>query len=129
MPRLVECAPKPHIVVDMDSVPCLRQEGRCDFLCFTDDRIRKKQWFVPIEVSRGKHKKAEGVLRQLQLGADLVEKHLKYTGNVEVMPVFIGRSKDAKRVRRMEVQCMGKKAKIEVLGMSDRIYDKMEQYI
>lgn len=124
--HLVECAPKPHVVVDMDSIPCLRHEGRCDFLYFSDDRMRKKQWFVPVEVSHGKHKKAEGVLRQLQLGVDLVEKWLKYPGRVEVIPLFVGRSKDAKKVRRMAILYRGQRAKIEVVERNGRIYDKME---
>lgn len=127
--RLVEHTPKPHVVVDLDSVPCLREKGRCDFLCFAEDRKRKKQWLVPIEVSRSKYKQPMKVLKQLQLGADYVERHLKYTGGVELLPIFIGRSRYNKIIRRLAVQYKGKRTRIEVLERNGRICDKMKQFM
>lgn len=124
--RLTEGSPMPHVVVDLDSVPCLSQKGRCDILYFADDAKRRRQWFAPIEVSRSKHKEPEKIQRQLQLSADLVERNLKYSGRVDLLPVFAGRSRESREIRRRRIQYKGKWAYIEVLKMNGRMCDYMK---
>lgn len=119
--------PKPHVVVDLDSVLCMKEKERCDLLCFVDDRARKKQWFVPIEVSYGKHKDAKKVFRQLQMSADIVGRKLGYSGDVELLPVFVGCSGDSKKMRNMKVQYKGKKTWIKVLRIGDKINNEMNK--
>lgn len=125
--RLVEDTPKPHVVVDLDSVPCLKEKGRCDFLYFAVDK-NNKQWFAPIEASLGKSKKAVDIQRQLQLSADMVGSVLEYKKDVEFLPVFAGRSRESREVRFMTVKYKGKAVLIEVLNLNDRIFDYMEKY-
>lgn len=126
--------PGPHLLIDLDSVPCLKGRTLCDYLFIADNPKENVKWAVPIELASGKGKDPKKAMEQLQAGADLVEKVIDESTSLHFLPVLVGRFRRVRGVRRNVrklVRFRGKYVPISVIeagsSFSDELKRRMEQ--
>lgn len=83
-------APGPHLVIDIDTIDCLRQKRRCDYLFVADDAQLNVNWVVPIEMTSSRRKDPKVVIEQLQKTAQVIEKNIDRSVKVRLQPVLAG---------------------------------------
>lgn len=124
----LESAPVPHVVLDMDRIDCrhLAAKEKGDYLLLAGKSGAGK-FVVPIEISRGKNKKAEKITSQLESCAQLALSHVVKESNAKFVPIFVGQSREVKFLRKMNINVRGKKEQIHVLKNEERVADILKR--
>jgi len=103
---LDEKLPVPWALVDMDadSLGLQHDKPRCDYL-FVADGVGGYCCVAPIELTRGRTKKAEQVKQQLQSGADLAARQLPESIMTRLIPVVAGRlaKTEREKIRKRKI--------------------------
>ena len=111
----LENAPSPHLLIDLDIIPCIEHKTRCDYIFIADDSTSNIGWVVPIEMSSSPRKKPEEIRRQLQAGAQLAEQVIPRSLSLGFKPVFVGKNREARTVRSKEVKFHDARVAIEMI--------------
>lgn len=122
-------APGPHLLLDMDEVPCMRNKRRCDFLFIADEIPANREWIAPIECTSGSRKDEETILRQLRAGAEFVERNIPNSKNLRFQPILVGkvgRVRGYKKDEKRTVQFHGKPHLLETIKNGGAIASKLK---
>lgn len=121
---LLDGAPTPHAVVDLDSSTLgLSERRRCDYL-FVADAL-EAGWVAVIEL-KSRTFSAEGVIEQLEGGAELADEWLPEEVPVNFRPVLVHRLRTFGMHRNTEldkwrVQFRGSRVKVQTLSSGARL--------
>lgn len=121
---LLDGAPTPHAVVDLDSSTLdLSGRRRCDYLFVAD--APEAGWVAVIEL-KSRTFNAEGVIEQLQGGAELADEWLPEAVPVNFRPVLVHRLQTFGMHRKTEldrwrVQFRGSRVKVQTLSSGARL--------
>lgn len=121
---LLDGAPTPHAVVDLDSSTLgLSQRRRCDYLFVAD--APDAGWVAVIEL-KSRTFRTEGVIGQLQGGAELADEWLPEAVPVNFRPVLVHRLPTFGMHRKTEldkrrVQFRGSRVKVQTLPSGARL--------
>lgn len=121
-------APGPHVLLDLDEIPCLRNKRRCDFLFIADNTKTNSEWVVPIECTSGGRKELKTILQQLRAGAALIENYIPNSARMRFQPILVGKVGRVRRYRKdgkMDVRFHGKPVPLEVVENNDTIASKL----
>lgn len=121
--NLDERLPTPWALVDMDARSLgLRAITRCDYLFVAEEG--SGCWVVPIELTRGRNKKAAEVQKQLQRGADLADSHLRQSTEVKLRPVLAARGikkGERKPMKKVRITFRGQSKPIKPISCGDSL--------
>lgn len=121
---LLDGVPTPSAVVDLDSSTLgLSQRRRCDYLFVVD--APDAGWVAVIEL-KSRTFRAEGVVGQLQGGAELAEEWLPEAVSLNFRPVLVHRLPTFSMRRRTEldkwqIQFRGSRVKVQTLPSGARL--------
>lgn len=121
---LLDGAPTPHTVVDLDTPNLgLSQSRRCDYLFVAD--TPDSSWIAAIEL-KSRSFRAERVVEQLQAGTDLADEWLPDSVPVNFRPVLVHRLRTLGPHRRValerwRVRFRGDRVKVRALSSGARL--------
>lgn len=121
-------APGPHLLIDMDSIHCISQQRRCDYIFVADNLESGTHWVIPIELASGQGKERKTVVEQLQAGAILVEKAVGESASLNFVPVYIGKFRKVRGSRKHDrgmVRFQGKNIHVSVVKNGSSLAVKM----
>lgn len=121
-------APGPHLLLDMDKVPCLQNKRRCDFLFIAEELDASRTWVVPIECTSGRRKEIKTILQQLRAGAEFIERNIPNSSGMYFRPILVGRigkTRDSMRNEIETVQFHGKRYLLETIMNNGTIASKL----
>lgn len=111
-------APAPHLLIDMDKIPCIGQQKHCDYIFIADDLKAGVNWIIPVELASGRGKEIGYAVEQLQTGAMLAEKTMENISSLKILPVLVGKIKRIRKTRKHAqgmVRFHGKKVPVSVV--------------
>ncbi len=119
----LEGAPVPHVVVDLDSVDskCIGDSEVADYLLFVDQAADTGGWVVPIEISHGKNKEVKKIKGQLESSAALAQENVVGGKDAVLVPVFVGCTRNARRLQKTKVVALGNEYSVRVLRSREKI--------
>lgn len=109
--------PGPHLLLDMDKIPCLQNKRRCDFLFIAEEQQASNEWIVPIECTSGDRKEEKTVLQQLRAGAEFIERNIPNSANLLFQPILVGKVSRAGKNRKDKKMTVQFHDKLFLLGV------------
>ena len=115
----LEDTPAPHYLVDLDKIPCIKSETRCDYLFIADDNEIGEGWVAPIEMSSGESKKIGKIYEQLQAGAGFLEQVVPHRSSLNFRPVYVGKLTRLRyrELRKKQIKFHDSEFPIKAVGM------------
>lgn len=128
---LLEGAPVPHIVVDLDKISssCLAGMEIGDYMIMIDRNRRNTDLIVSIEISHGKSKKASKIARQIESSITFALSHIATSDKIEFVLVFVGNTREAKELLEEKIKLFGKVYTIHIAKSKEKIDDIIQRYL
>lgn len=122
--------PGPHMLIDMDAIPCLKGLTLCDYIFISGNLEGNVEWVVPVELASGEGKDPKKAIEQLQAGATLAERSIKKSASINFLPVLVGkirRLRGARKNVRKFVRFHGKDIPLSVIASGSSFASEMNK--